>query len=191
MLRTILAAMMLTVGMTASAATINNKIFETAAQVFTSSEVDAQGFNFKVGDQAAYALNMGGFIKGSMVMTVKSVATDEVVIAQDMDLGFAGKQACEQTLNPNTGEIKKVVCNGQEQNQEKPDFEVVDTKEDTVTVPAGTFTCLYIKAKNNKDNTNVEQWVNPKQIPVFGMVKMLAPTQMGQMDVQLKSFKKN
>jgi len=190
MLRTILAAMMLTVGMTASATTINNKIFETVSQAFTASDVDAQGFNFKVGDQATYNLNMG-FVKGSMIMTVKSVAADEVVITQDMDLGFLGKQACEETLNPNTGEVKKMVCNGQEQNQEKPDFEVIDTKEDTITVPAGTFTCLYIKAKNNKDNSMAEQWVNPKQIPVFGMVKMMADTQMGKMTVELKAFKKN
>lgn len=189
MFRSLLIALALTLGMTAQAKTINSVIAENFIRSLTS-EVDTQGLNFKVGDQTAYSVDMS-IIKGSMVMTVKSVAADEVVITQDMDLGFAGKQNCEQTINPNTGEIKKMVCNGQEQNQESPSYEIVDTKEDTITVPAGTFTCLYIKAKNTKDDSIAEQWVSPKQIPVFGMVKMLAPSQFGQVKVELKSFKKN
>jgi hypothetical protein len=185
-----LAILSLAFGLSAQASTINNVVSDLSVQLL-SNDVSAQGFNFKVGDQASYTLNMASFIKGGMVMTVKAVADEEVVISQDMDLGFLGKQACEETINPHTGEVKKMVCNGQEQNQEAGDFEVIDTKEDTVKVPAGTFTCLYIKAKNKADNTEAEQWVNPKEVPVFGLVKMKTQSQMGPVQVELKSFKKN
>lgn len=189
MLRSVLAALVLGLGTLASASDLATMIAKNVHQMFASVDPQA-GLHFVVGDQASYKLNLGGFLNGTMVMTVKSVKQDEVVITQDMDLGFQ-KQSCEETLNPNTGELKKLVCNGQEQNQDQGEIELVDSKEDKITVPAGTFECLYIKAKLKKDNSEVEQWVNPKQIPVFGMIKMIAPSQIGKMTVELSSFKKN
>lgn len=191
MIRSLLMSAVLIAGMTASASTtINNLMFNVAQS--TLSDVETMGLHFVQGDMANYNLDMGGFIKGSMVMTVKSVTATEAVIGQDMDLGFAGKQNCEMTLDPNTGATKKFVCNGKEQNTgDQGDIEVIDTKEDTVTVPAGTFTCLYIKAKQKSSGDNIEQWANLKQVPVFGMVKMVAPSQLGQVTIELKSFKKN
>ena len=107
-------------------------------------------------------------------------------------MGFLGKQNCEMTINPQTGETKKFVCNGQEQNADQGQVEVIDSKEDTITVPAGTFTCLYIKAKSTaQGQTNeIQQWANPKLVPVMGMVKTIAPSQMGEVNLELTSFKK-
>jgi hypothetical protein len=190
MIRGTIAILALAFGLTAQAGTIND-IFSDLSVQMLSNDFTAQGLNFKVGDQTSYNLTMASFIKGSMVMTVKSVTDSEVVITQDMDLGFLGKQNCEETIDPNTGELKKMVCNGQEQNKPEADYEVIDTKEDTIKVPAGTFTCLYIKVKNKADNTDAEQWVNPKLIPVMGLAKMTTTSQMGPVVVELKSFKKN
>lgn len=190
MIRSLLLAATLVAGMTASATTINDLAFSLAQSTFENTET--LGLKFVVGDQADYKLNMGGFINGSMTMTVKSVNATEAVIAQDMDLGFAGKQNCEMTLDPNTGASKKFVCNGKEQDMgNQGDIEVVDTKEDTVKVPAGTFTCLYIKAKQKSSGDVIEQWANMKDVPVFGMVKTIAPSQLGQVTIELKSFKKH
>ena len=191
MFRKLLIASVIALGSVAQANTVAEMVAQSSMNAFFSTEVEAQGFNFKVGDSANYKMDMG-FIKGTMAMTVKTVAADEVVIGQDMDLGFMGKQNCEMTINPQTGETKKMICNGQEQQKgNKDDVELVESKEDTVTVPAGTFTCLYIKAKQKSQNVMIEQWVNPKEIPVFGLAKTIAPTQMGQMVIELTSFKRN
>lgn len=192
MFKKLLLALGLVVSVSAGASTnINSLMSDISSAVL--ADVQAQSpFNWKVGDTASYKLNMGGFIQGKMVMTIKVVEPAKLVIAQDMDLGFAGKQSCEQTLNPNTGEVISIVCNGQQQQAgNQGDIEMIDSKEDTVTVPAGTFTCLYIKARNKADNSEVEQWVSPKEVPVFGMVKTIAPSQLGKVTVELTSFKRN
>ena len=186
----ILGILSFLVGLNAQAVTLPELVAHTTSQMMMG-DVDAQGLSFKVGDEATYNLKVS-FINGTMKMAVKAVASDSVTISQDLDLGFMGKQACEMVINPNTGETKSLKCNGQNQESGNTgDIEIIDSKEDTVKVPAGTFTCLYIKAHSKSQNADLEQWANPKLIPVFGMVKSLMPSQMGQVTIELKSFKKN
>ena len=60
-----------------------------------------------------------------------------------------------------------------------------------VTVPAGTFDTIYIKIKDKANNDQIsEQWVNPRDIPLSGMVKSLADSQLGKVTIELTSFKK-
>lgn len=188
MIKTMIIALSMALSFGASASTINNVATAIGNAVLQDAETRAT-FDWKVGDSATYDLNMASFIKGSMVMGVKAVAADSVTLTQDMDLGFMGKQACEIVLNPQTGETKSMVCNGQAQDPgQAGDIEIIESKEDTVTVPAGTFTCLYIKAKQGENI--VQQWINPKQVPVMGLVKTIAPSQIGEVKIDLKSFKK-
>lgn len=193
-MRILLATLGLIAGLQTQAATIND-VTQTAAQTIAQSlmgDVETMGFVFKVGDQANYSLNMGSMIKGSMVLGVKDVQSDAVTITQDMDLGFLGKQNCEMVINPNTGETKSFVCNGQQQKPgDKDDVTMVDSKEDTITVPAGKFICLWIKAHSKSQNADIQQWVSPKNVPILGLVKTIAPSQMGQVVMELTSFKKN
>lgn len=190
MMKSILLALGLTVSLSAPAATINDVVVGAVQNIL--SDVGTSGvFDWKVGDSASYNLKMS-IINGKMVMTVKDVQPSEVTFTQDMDLGFAGKQSCEMKLDPNTGETKSIVCNGQPQDPgDAGDVEIVETSEKSVTVPAGTFTCLYIKAQQKGQNGFIEQWANPKQVPVMGMVKTVAPSQMGSVTLELTSFKKN
>jgi len=189
MLRSLIAALILALGGVASAMDINTLMMDLSHTVVMTS-IEA-GLGFKVGDTASYSLKISSFINGSMVMTVKSVSSTALVIEQDADLGFAGKQACQETINPNTGALEKMVCNGQNQSTDQGSYSVEQEKADTITVAAGTFECLYIKAKNSKDNSEIEQWAAPKKVPVFGMVKALTPSQMGTVDLELTSFKAN
>ena len=116
------------------AATINDVIVSINQKIIFETNITA-GFDWKVGDSAKYNLN-AGFIKGSMAIAVKAITADLLTLSQDMDLGFAGKQACEMQINPNTGETKSMVCNGQNQQlPNKDDSEVTDMQDDTVTVP--------------------------------------------------------
>ncbi len=194
MMKTLVLALGLALSLGAQAKPTLNSVVSSLNNTVAAA-VEAQGaFNWVVGDTSSYKLNMGGFISGSMVMTVKVVEPARLVLGQDMDLGFMGKQSCEMTLNPQTGKTEKLVCNGQDQSQaEQGTVEVIDSKEDTITVPAGQFTCLYIKAKSTSQGkeTIIQQWANPKLVPVMGLVKALTPSQFGEVKVELSSFHKN
>ena len=144
--------------------------------------------NWTVGDTASYSMNMG-FIKGSMVMTATSVTADEAWMAQDVDMGFLGKQKIEVLLDANTGEIKKVIANGQEQQIPEQDMELIEIITDTVKVPAGTFECQYVRLKDNKSGGEVKMWAN-QEVALSGMVKSIQPGQFGEVTLELTSFKK-
>ena len=149
--------------------------------------------NFKQGDFAKYDMNVGSFVKGKMEINVLEVGAEGIWIQQLVDLGFAGKQDMRQLLDPNTGEIKKFIVNGKEQAPpDRGNFEIIDQKEDTIQVPAGRFTCVYIKAEveNQGQKSVTEQWVNPRQVAVMGLVKMVSQTQLGPMVAVLTTFKK-
>ena len=192
MLKGIILSTMLALGLSANAnskTTLSTVMFDNVKHAIMA-ETNA-GPNFKVGDSASYNLN-AGFIKGSMKMTVTKVDAAEVVIHQDLDMGFLGKQNCDATIDLTNGSYKKLVCNGQDQQiPSQGDMELVEMKEDKITVPAGTFTCVYIKALDKKNNQNIEQWANPKQIPVSGMIKSISPSQLEPVTVELTSFIKN
>lgn len=154
------------------------------------ASVVAQGLDWKVGQEANYKLNIGGFLNGTMKMYVKSVGADGIWFVQDMDL-MIQKQTAEILIDPNTGEIKKMLVGGKEQQIPKADYEVVDQKEETITVAAGTFQTIYLKVKDNANNGEIsEQWVNPRDIPLSGMVKAVQSSQMGPVNIELTSFKK-
>ena len=68
-------------------------------------QAQTTGLNWKVGETNNYSIDMG-FIKGSMVMSVREIVADGVWLDQNIDLGFAGKQVVQTLLDPNTGEIK-------------------------------------------------------------------------------------
>lgn len=188
MLKVIVMALGLALSTTAMSAPIQGLVASLNQGIF--SEVDAGAFNWKVGDTASYNMN-AGFVKGSMVMTITSINGNEVTINQKLDLGFLGKQDCDATIDASNGQTTKLVCNGQEQQRpEQGDIEVVDMKEDKITVPAGTFDCIHITAKNKKDNSELNQWINPKLVPVSGLIKAVTPSPLGKVTVELKSFRK-
>jgi hypothetical protein len=159
-----------------------------------ASEISLQGLkgrsliNWTVGDTASYSMNMG-FIQGSMVMTATSVTADEAWMTQDMDLGFLGKQKVEVLLDANTGEVKKIIANGQEQQIPEQDMELIEIITDTITVPAGTFECQHIRLKDNKSGEESKMWAS-QLVALTGMVKAIQPGQMGEVTLELTSFNK-
>jgi hypothetical protein len=78
-----------------------------------------------------------------------------------------------------------MIVNGKEQAPPEQDIEVIEVKEDTVTVPAGTYKAVYIKAKDKKQNQEIEQWANPKEVAIMGMIKTISPSQLGKVNVEL------
>jgi len=196
MFRTLALTLGLALGASAHAmdANLTATMVNVGHQIVMQGGVAPMGMNFVKGDNAAYSLQIASFIKGTMTMAVTDVGADGVWIDQAMDLGGAGKQDIKELIDPNTGAVKKMIVNGQEQAPPAAgDVQIIDSKQDTVTVPAGTFTCLYVKVqmKQNGQDTTAEQWVNPKLVPVVGMVKMIAQSQLGPVTAELTSFKRN
>lgn len=188
MLKSLVLALGLTVSLSASANTIENFVRDMNHAVFAEAK---SPFNWVVGDTATYNAKIS-FISGKMIMTVKSVTATQVVINQNIDMLII-KQDCDSTINSSTGQVESIVCNGQAQDPNQGgDIEVIESKEDTVKVPAGTFTCLYIKAKTTVQGnaSEIQQWVNPKQVPVMGLVKMMSAVQGQNLVMELASFKK-
>lgn len=190
MVKALIAALGLVFSISAVAAP---SAFDVLTQVQMPAIMDqarTMGLDWKVGDSANYTVDMG-FIKGTMDMSVRSVAADGIWMDQNVDLGFAGKQKMETLLDPNTGEIKKMLVNGKEQQIPKQNIEVIEVKEDRITVPAGTFDCIHARLKDKDKNEEINAWINPQLIPLSGMLKQVAPSQFGNVTVALKSFKKN
>ena len=190
MFKSLVVAASVLISVHASAA-VNVFDVVTSLNKVVLGDSETMGLNWKVGDTGNYALNMGGFIKGTMVYSVKAINGAEATLSQDVDLGQFGKQNCETVIDTNNGQVKSVTCNGKPQDAgNADDIEVVDSKEDNISVPAGQFNCLYLKIHDKKQNTDMEQWANPKLVPVSGMVKAIAPSQLGKVVIELTSFKK-
>ena len=190
MFKSILVAAAMIVSVSAQAYnTVSESIFASQQNQIQQAIVTF-GLDWKVGDENNYKLNMGGFLNGTMKMSVREIGTDGIWLVQDVDLTIQ-KQKIEVLIDPNTGAIKKMLVNGKEQEVPKSDIEIVDQKEDKVTVPAGTYDAIYIKIKDKAQNDQIsEQWVNPRDIPLSGMAKSLADSQIGKVTIELTSFKK-
>ena len=191
MFKSLILAASLVVATSASASncvSVGQSIFALQQAVIQEAVV-AQGLNWKVGQEANYKLNVGGFINGTMKMYVREIIADGIWLVQDVDL-MIQKQKIEILIDPNTGEVKKMLVDGKEQTPPKADYELVEQKEDRVTVPAGTYDAIYLKIKDKANNNQIsEQWVNPRDIPLAGLLKSLADSQIGKVTIELTSFK--
>ena len=190
MVKVLLATLGLVFSVNAKAAVSEFDVVNQIQMPVIMDQARTLGLDWKVGDSASYTIDMG-FIKGSMVSAVRSIGNDGIWMTQDMDLGFAGKQKIESLIDPNTGEIKKMLVNGKEQSVPKQDIEVIEVKEDHITVPAGAFDCIHARLKDKTNNNEINAWINPQLIPMSGMLKQIAPSQFGNVTVELKSYKKN
>ncbi len=191
MLKKFLVAIAAIAGLQAAALSINIQLLDVQAlNTQILDEVRPQGLPWKVGDTAEYSLNLGGFINGSMVMLVREETSEGIWLQQDIDLQFQ-KQKVETLFDKETGQVKKVLVDGQEQKIEGGEApEIVESKPDTITVPAGTFECSYIKLKDKKQGSTTDLWLNPELVPIVGLIKQVAQSQLGPVNLELKGFGK-
>jgi hypothetical protein len=147
-----------------------------------------KGLSWTVGDTTNYNLD-AGFIKGTAVITVREETEEGFWLNQDLELGMAGQQKVEILLDKNTGEVKRIIVNGKEQEKPEVDMEVISMDEDKITVPAGTFECIHVVIRDKTKNEDSDAWVNPQLIPINGLLKNVSPGQMGKVTLELTSFK--
>jgi hypothetical protein len=189
MFKAIIAALSLTFAVQAQAAPTLFQSIALSQQATIKKQAKTMALDWKVGDQNDYTLDMG-FLKGTLVMKVREVGADGIWMDQDIDLSFAGKQQASMLIDPNTGEIKKMIVNGKEEAVPKQNVEIIEVTEDKITVPAGTFDCIHARILDKDTNKESNAWINPEAIPMSGMLKSVQPGQMGEVTIELKSFKK-
>ncbi len=165
---------------------INVEIFQKRF----SDEASIQALDWKVGEAADYQIRMG-FIPGSMTMLVREEVFEGFWLEQNMDLGFLGKNKVELLIDKRDGSVLQMIVNGEKQEvPEQGNMEIEDMKEDRITVPAGTYDCIYLRIRDLDKNETSEMWINPSEVPIAGLVKQVAPGPIGNVTVELTKFRK-
>ncbi len=178
--------------LSASAAQAEEQKFDIgqlARQIAVTNVSTMNLINWKVGETANYNVTaMFGFVKGTLAKSVASEEGNAVWIKQDMNL-MNQKQLVEMLMDRADGKILKMKQNGQDAQipDEKP--EVISQDYAEITVPAGTFKCVHVIAKS-KSSSKIEVWANPVETVMEGSVKQIAASQMGEVTMEMTSFKK-
>ncbi|MEZ4743243.1 MAG: hypothetical protein R3B45_12490 [Bdellovibrionota bacterium] len=145
--------------------------------------------DWEVGDHAEYNLrfSMGS---GTAEVTIREQVGDNFWINQQLSLGpLGGDHLVELLVNPATGEVLKMIVDGNEQDApEQGEIEVISIEEVEVVVPAGTFTTQHVTIKDVESGKISEQWVNQQQVPVYGLVKNVSPEQLREVSMELTGF---
>ena len=190
MKKLLLSAAVLVASVFVNAKTIEQPVLDYS-QFQAATMAHAQlGSGWEVGDSADFSINMS-IVKGTMHSFVREHVEQGVWLQQDMDMGMFGKQVIEILLDPTTGEILALIVNGEKQTPPEPgDMEIIDVQNTNITVKAGSFDCMYVKILNKKDNKESEVWINPDVVPLGGMLKQKAPSQMGEVVVELTKYNK-
>ncbi|MEO0335737.1 MAG: hypothetical protein AAF202_05060 [Pseudomonadota bacterium] len=147
-----------------------------------------QMIDWPVGDRANYNLN-AGFIRGTMVMHVREYVEEGPWVEQNVDI-MGQQQKVEILFDKTDGSIVRLLVNGEKQEVPESNMEVEDMQEANITVPAGTFDCVYVKIRDIDKNETSEAWVNPSLIPISGMIQNKAPSQLGTVTLELTDFLK-
>jgi len=161
----------------------------TELQQNVMDQAEIQSLDWKVDDRANYSIDMG-FIQGTMVMHVREWVQEGPWVEQNVDI-MGQKQKVEILFDKQDGSIIQMLVNGEKQEVPEQNVEVEEMEEANITVPAGTFDCIYVKIRDlDKDETS-EAWINPNIIPISGLLQNKAPSQFGQVTIQLTDYLKN
>lgn len=164
---------------------VDAQALQNAAMVEASL---TQGLDWKVGDKTNYKIS-NTLINGKSNAFVREDTGASFWVEQNMDLGFMGKQKIEILYDKATGQVQKLLANGQEQAlPNAADYEVLEMKEDHIRVAAGEFDCIFVKVKDKKNNQVQDAWINPKAVPISGTLKSVADSQFGKITQELTSF---
>ena len=183
-----LMAAVLTAMTMASPARADVNVTEMVANLQNTAVVQANfaGLDWRVGDKASYKLS-NIILNGTSNAFVREDTGTSYWMQQDMTV-MGQAQKIEILFSKATGQIEKLLVNGKEEKAPAPNVEIIEMKESNVTVPAGTFGCIYAKIKNKDDGKITQAWINPKAAPMSGLLKAIAESQFGDITQELLSF---
>ena len=183
---------------TPSAEEINAVLKVTSEAILIAdvqSELKIQNMiNWQVGQYHNISIDAGGFLKGT---GTKEVTKEEMVegsaaIWYVTKIAIMGQnQVSEALMRRSDGKVLKLIVNGEEKDpNQQGDIEIIEQSETSITVPAGTFDCLYIKAKTNAggQQAEMEAWINPIDVNLDGTLKMVIKGGLLPITLELQSF---
>jgi hypothetical protein len=175
-------------------------VFLLATPVFASSwssagflpnyrlQAQVSGITWTIGDKAGYNVDMG-VAQGTMKVSVREKVEGNFWINQELALGSAGDHLIETLINPETGEMLKLIVDGEDKEiPEAAETEIVSTENEEVTVPAGTFPSIHVVSKDVKTGKLSDSWLNETAIPVYGLLKAVEPGDFGKTKIDLTDF---
>ncbi len=156
------------------------------------ADTKANLINWKVGDfhdiKIEFAFGGG---TGKKLATKEDTAKNAIWLVTTISL-MGQNQKTEVLYDRATGKVLEMIVNGkpQEVDGESGEVEILEQKETEITVPAGKFDCMYIKAAitNQGEKMEVEAWVNPIDVNLDGMLKTTLQTQIGPLSLILAKF---
>ncbi len=127
--------------------------------------------NWQVGDYQDLNLTIQSFPLGTMHKEATHEEGNAIWMKQAISGGMIGNQVVEVLIDRATGKVLKMKQNGQEQAPPEDKIEIIDQEATSITVPAGTFEVIHIKARSQQGG-DIEVWANPTAIKLDGTAKM-------------------
>lgn len=170
----------------AGSAQANDLVTQIALAQVSSHNPATNVINWRIGDFQDLNLTMQSFPLGTMHKEAVSEEGNAVWLKQSMGGGMIGNQVVEILLDRATGKVLKMKQNGQEQAPPNEQIEIIDQETATVTVPAGTFETIHIRARSSQGD--IELWANPQAIPLDGTAKMTMKANGMPISMELTKF---
>lgn len=178
-------ALMAVVGFSAQASNESLALQLALSQV--SASPISNVINWKIGEYQDLNLSIQSMPLGTMHKEAISEEGNGIWLKQTVSGSMIGNQVVEILLDRADGHIIKMKQNGQEQAPPTDKLEIIDQETATVTVPAGTFETIHIRAKSQQAG-NIELWANPQAITLDGTAKMTMQAQGMPVLIELTKF---
>jgi hypothetical protein len=159
------------------------------------AQVDALNLiDWQVGDFQKIAIEMiFGKGAGTKEVTKEDTAQGAVWLVQNIAI-LGQNQKTESLIRRADGKLLELIVNGKKEdpNADGGKVEIIEQKETSITVPAGTFECMYVKAKITQQGQtqDVELWANPIDVNIDGMLKVEVQSSFGPVTLLLEQFGK-
>lgn len=161
---------------------------------FLQQELVTQNMiNWKVGEFHKNSVKMSLPFPGEGFKYVRDNVPGRNALWYVNEVSILGQeQVSEILMSRANGETLELIVNGEKQDLDgqEQEMEIIEQYETEVTVEAGTFECFYIKANITQgDQTQeIEAWINPIDVNLDGMLKVVVQSQLGPVTMSLTEF---
>lgn len=145
--------------------------------------------NWKVGDSQDMKVTLGFGLSGTMHKEATKEEGNAIWVKNELKLPIAN-DVQEVLYDRDSGKVLKFIHNGKEAEMPNEEIEIVDTKNETIEVPAGKFKVMHVTAKS-KSVKQIEIWINPRDISLDGAAKMFMDQGTMKITMELTKFTKN
>lgn len=142
--------------------------------------------NWKVGEFTEFNMDSPMGNLGKLKKFVASEQGNNIWLQQDMS-GMIGNHKVEALMDRATGQILELRQDGQKQEIPNDKLEIISQDQARITVPAGTFDTIHIKAKSEKIKS-LEAWINPRDTALDGTVQNIVDAGMITITLKLTKF---